>query len=88
MKHNKDCAITELYKRVMPALKSKQKEFSLNKLTCITENMIWNCLRETKWGKGKVTNLTLYDVVDDIFNLTEQEIIHYLNHLEKRKKHD
>ncbi len=80
--------ITELYKRVMPALKSKQKEFSLKQLNCITENMIWNCLRETKWNKGKVTNLTLYDVVEDIFNLTEEEIIKFLNHLEKRKKHD
>lgn len=78
--------ITELYKRVMPALKSKRRELSLNQLGCINENIIWNCLRETKWGRGKVKNLTLYDVVNDIFALTEKELITYITELDKRKK--
>lgn len=80
--------VTEIYKRVMPALKTKRNELKRKHLGSISENMIWNYLRESKWGKGKVTNLTLYDIVDDILKLDEKELIIYYNEMERRKKHD
>lgn len=78
--------LTELYKRVLPALRSKRKTLMMDKIDCISENMIWNCLRETKWSKSNVINLTLCDIVDDILMITEQELINYFAGLEKRKE--
>lgn len=66
----------ELYKHIFPALHSKTKEFRIQKLPFVTENLIWKCLRETKWRKD--IHLTLYDMVSDIFNLKEETILDYM----------
>ena len=61
--------LLELKNRIEPAIKSKAKEF--NK---IKEEEIWNYLK-SKWKNG--TNLTLYDLINDIMNLKEFEIEEY-----------
>lgn len=68
--------VPELYRRVLPALKSKRKELCLKKLGFITEQDIWNCLRRTKWHRD--SELTLFDVVDDILNISEEALLEYL----------
>ncbi len=69
-------SIPELYKRVMPALKSKRKELEAKKLGFITEEDIWHCLRKKKWNKER--ELTLFDIVHDILYMTEEEILEYI----------
>ena len=61
--------LLELKNRIEPAIKSKAKEF--NK---IKEEEIWNYLK-SKWKNW--TNLTLYDLINDIMNLKEIEIGEY-----------
>lgn len=84
MVEEKITTVAELYKRVLPALKSKRKELSANKLGFITENIIFECLRETKWSLNNTKSLTLYDVVNDILNITDKELIRYIAQLEKK----
>lgn len=77
MVDEKFSSITELYRRVLPALRSKKKELAIHKLPFITEMDIWDCLRKNKWNKE--SNLTLFDIVNDIFTIKESELIEYLN---------
>lgn len=58
--------LSELYQRVLPALRSKTKELKRNYMEYIKEEDVWNCLKETKWYKCRT--LTLHDMVDDILN--------------------
>lgn len=76
MVNEKFNSITELYKRVLPALRSRKKELAINKLGFITEKDIWEVLRETKWNKE--TNLTLFDIVNDILTIPESVIVEYM----------
>ncbi len=69
--------LADLYKRVLPALKSKVKELKQKQIFYVTEKEVWDCLRKTKWN-GE-SDLTLYDIVNDILFLEENEIIHYLH---------
>ena len=59
----------ELYQRVLPALKTKVREFKIEKE--ITELEIWNYLVD-KWKYSN--HLTLYDIVDDIMSLKLEEL--------------
>ena len=77
MVNEKFNSITELYKRVLPALKSKKKELAVSKLGFITEKDIWDCLRDTKWGKE--ANLTLFDIVNDILTIRESSLVEYIS---------
>lgn len=77
MVNEKFNSITELYKRVLPALKSKKKELAISKLTFITEKDIWDCLRDTKWNKE--ASLTLFDIVNDILTISESSIVEYIS---------
>ncbi len=56
--------LTELKNRLMPALRLKKEEIN-NKN--ITEEDIWNYLKETKWINSN--NLSLSDMVNDILKL-------------------
>ena len=62
-----------------PAGYSKKKDLLIHKLPFITEMDIWDCLRKNKWNKE--SNLTLFDIVNDIFTIKESELIEYLNSL-------
>ncbi|MEG1597780.1 MAG: post-transcriptional regulator, partial [Bacilli bacterium] len=67
--------IEELYKRLLPALRSKLKDFKKNNINSITEDNIWIYLSETKWKTS--TNLLLSDMVSDILNSDIKKIDNY-----------
>ena len=76
-------SIKELYDRVTPALNTKVIELKRNDLDYIKKDDIWNYLKITKWSKAN--NLLLYQMVDDILNLDNNEIDEYVKE-EIRKK--
>ena len=63
--------LLELKTRITPALKTKVKELN----SYVTEEDIWNYLK-IKWKKE--TNLTLYDIINDIINLKKEDIEEYV----------
>lgn len=75
--------LIDLYNRVLPALKSKVKELKQNHITFVTEKDVWDCLRKTKWN-GE-SDLTLYDIVNDILFVDEKEVVNYLNYINKKQ---
>lgn len=75
--------LDELKKRIMPAIQTKQKELN-KKYKIVTQDDIWNYLIKTKWKKS--TNLTLYDIVNDILNLNNEEIKEYA--IKRSEKND
>lgn len=75
--------IKELYDRLKPALKSKVEELKRNDLDYIKSEDIWNYLKITKWSKAN--NLLLYQMVDDILNLDNNEIDEYVKNNIRKK---
>ncbi len=66
--------VNELYNRVLPVLKIKQKLLEKeNHMVGI--NNIWLCLSEVKWKND--IGLTLYDIVNDIMTLEYKTIKDY-----------
>ena len=63
--------LLELKERITPALATKAKEIN----SYVTEENIWDYLK-IKWKKS--TNLTLYDIINDIINLKKEEIEEYV----------
>ena len=76
-------SIKELYERLQPALNTKVTELKRYDLDYIKKEDIWNYLKVTKWEKA--TNLELYEMVDDILNLDNDDIDKYVKE-EIRKK--
>ena len=66
--------LEELYRRVKPALHSKERELVKFGYNDINEFDIWNYLKD-KWKNSN--NLTLSDIVDDILNTDCDEINSY-----------
>lgn len=73
----------ELYKRLLPALRTKKEELNRFGYKYITEKDIYNYLKKNIWIKS--TNLTLYDMVDGILNTDNLLIDAYIktNHREE-----
>ena len=69
-------SVEDLYKRVRPALTSKVRELKRNNIILVKEEDIWNYLIETKWRTGK--GLELFNIVDDILNIDNKELEHYV----------
>ncbi len=74
----------DLYKRVLPALKSKRKLILLDGFKSIKKNDIWNYLKENKWENQ--SGLELCDMVDDILNTDNTLIVEYCLKKEKENK--
>ena len=70
-------SIDELYNRLKPAFRLKLNELKLKKITFITDKDLWTFLSKTKWSKEE--NLELCDMVNDILNVSENELINYIN---------
>lgn len=68
--------LPELYKRVLPALKSKKKELKLKGYTYIHEEDIWNFLKNFKWTNSR--DLDLGTIVNDIFEVNESQLNEYV----------
>ncbi len=69
-------SITELYKKVLPALRIKKREFNREKIYFAKEKDIWSCLEKTIWQSQH--NLTLFDIVNDILNLKLDYFLDFL----------
>lgn len=82
-------SLEELYQRLLPALKSKEKELHMNHMIYINYEDIWKYFCVYKWNRG--VNLTLFDMVDDILNTDNNLIDEYIrkekmnNQMEDRK---
>lgn len=68
-------SLTELYKRVRPALTIKKLELKRLGFNYIKEEDIWNFFKETKWGRA--SNLSLSEMVNDILNCDNYQIDFY-----------
>lgn len=68
--------INELYKRLLPALRSKEKELHLCGYKYINFEDIWKYLKDVKWRYEE--GLTLSSMVDDILNTSNSEIDDYV----------
>lgn len=68
--------VEDLYRRIKPALHTKQEEMHRDGYPYIKEEDIWNYLKEVKWVRAK--NLLLYEMVADVLNAEEREIDAYL----------
>lgn len=77
-------SIQDLYKRVLPALTIRVNEASKNNVYDIKEIDIWNYLVNTKWKRG--SNLSLFDVVDDILNVELISVNDYINREDYNEK--
>jgi len=66
----------ELFNRVKPALRIKEKDLIKLGYPNITGLDVWNYLIESKWSKSK--NLVLSDIVDDILNVDVDALNDYL----------
>ena len=69
-------SLEELYKRIRPALHTKQQEMRREGYIYIKEEDIWNYLKEVKWINSK--NLSLYQMVSDVLNADNILIDNYL----------
>lgn len=68
-------SLEQLYKRLLPALKSKVSELKRSGYDYLTSEDVWNYLKETKWIRS--SNLSLNDMVSDIFTSSNDEIDAY-----------
>lgn len=75
--------VKELYERLKPALNTKLTELKRNDLDYIKIEDIWNYLKDSKWVSAN--NLLLYQMVDDILNLDNNEIDEYVKDKIRKK---
>lgn len=66
----------ELYQRVKPALRAKKQELKRCGYFYIKEVDIWNYLIKSRWQQSH--SLMLSDVVDDILNVDNKKLDHYV----------
>ncbi len=77
--------LDELYKRLSPAFDSKIRELHNRGYHYIKKEDIWNYLSLNVWSKS--SDLSLYKMVEDIFDLSEDKINTYvLNILSKESR--
>lgn len=74
-------SLEELKQRVTPALNTKLKELKTKNYNNIKLEDIWNYLIKSKWRTAN--NLTLYDIINDILNLNNEEIEEYIRSEQK-----
>lgn len=76
--------VSELYQRLKPALNSKVSELSREGYKYLTSEDVWNYLKEIKWKKSR--NLSLNEMVSDIFNSDCESIDTYFKESMRPKK--
>lgn len=69
-------SLNELYLRIKPALFARANELKREGFPYITENDIWQFFSEKKWKNSN--NLSLHEMVSDIFNVDEILVDAYL----------
>ena len=76
--------LKELKDRITPALNTKLKELKKNNYNIATIEDIWNYLIEKKWKTAQ--NLTLYDIINDVLNIDNEDIEEYAIRSEQNDK--
>lgn len=74
---------SELYERLIPALKSKVAELKRTGYDYLTTEDVWNYLKENKWQDSK--DLALHEMVSDIFSTDNMLIDDYFKNKIKRR---
>lgn len=69
-------SLKELYDRIHPALKARSNEFKKIGFKEVNDSDIWNYLTENKWKKTE--NLTLSEMVNDIFDVKYDDVLNYM----------
>ena len=69
-------SLKELYEHIKPALSTKVSEMHRVGFSYIKEEDIWNYLKEIKWKKA--SDLSLYEMINDILNTDNILIDSYL----------
>ena len=77
-------SLNDLYKRLLPALRSKASELKRDGYNYIHEEDLWNFLTEVKWLSSY--NLDLGSMDDDIFKITSKDLNNYVINKYKREK--
>ncbi len=69
-------SLEELYKKLLPAFRVKINDLRRNNITTVSNEDIWNYLKDTTWIRKE--NLTLGEMVNDIITLSEIDITNYI----------
>jgi len=69
-------SLEELYRKLLPALRAKVSDLKRNNIKNVTEEDIWNYLKNNYWREKY--DLTLGEMVNDILSVTNNEIISYI----------
>ena len=69
-------SITDLYNRLLPAIKTKLDELNKLKITNIKEIDIWDYCLNNIWKYKE--DLTIYEMVNDILYLDEINLLKFL----------
>lgn len=76
----------ELYKRLMPALRTKKSELKKYGYGYLKIEDIWNYLKEKVWKNSH--GLSLNDMVNDILNSNDEAIDYYFKEKLSEKNRD
>lgn len=78
-------SLSDLYKRVLPAIETKISELKREKIEFVDALDIWNYCIENNW-KNK-SDLRIYEIVDDILNVDGLKVeIYVRKNIGKYKK--
>lgn len=66
----------ELYLKLLPVFKVKNRLISKSRYNHITNEFIWSYLSKTKWCKSH--NLTISEIVNDIITVEPDQINKYI----------
>lgn len=67
----------DLYRRLIPALKVKVRDFRKMAISGVREIDIWEYLKNSKWNKSK--GLTISVMVQDILDVNYTEVLEYIS---------
>ena len=78
---NKFTSQEDLFKKLLPALRTKKHEIARSTKIKISEKDIWEYNKQNIWRKSH--GLTLASMVDDILNTFDQDYIDYKENKEE-----
>ncbi len=79
-------SLSELYERILPALRSKTRELNKKGFNYIHEEDIWNYLKSYHWISSR--DLDLGSMVNDIFCINVNELDQYVKEEIKKYRRD
>ena len=77
-------SLKALYKRLLPAIKTKHSEMILSGFSYVSKEDIFNYVQKKTWKDTK--EITLYEMVSDILNADCYDIVAFLGKKVKQEK--